>query len=246
MPAVDQLELLRTHVETGFVLTSQGRFAHEAAPDQSRGPRFRIGGCPEGNVALVRDDVSDEIAAELLRLARDEPPLCDAEALPVHLTAYLSLLSVGSAQAVYNLGLNWVFPTARVVDSPLPLIQSGTPEAELLLERIPEAMDPSLTDVGFRCRDDLWPPWVIALDAGRIVSIAETVRRGPAGAEVGVDTAVGHRGRGIGAAVTAAWANHVGLRSLALFYGTSRTNMSSRRLVERLRLTFLGSSLGIT
>lgn len=245
MPVGDPLKLLRIHVETGFVLIGGGRFDHEAAPDRSLGPRFRIEGCSAGNVAVVRSDVPEDTARELLRLADNEPPFASPEGLPVHLAAYLELLAAGSDAPVYNLGLNWVFGSDVAFDAPIALVHSGTSRAEVLAGQIPEVMDPSLVGMGFHSSDDLWAPWVVAVDAGKIVSIAETVRRGPVGAEVGVDTAVDHRGRGLGAAVTAAWAMHIDLRGLTLFYGTSRANTSSRRLVDRLGLKFLGSSLGV-
>lgn len=241
-----ELELIHLHMETGFVFNSSGRLLHEAAPDRSLGPRFRIEGCAAGNVVVVRVDVDADVADELTRLAGDEPPLFDAEAAPVHLRAYLEVLCSGTDEPQYTAGLNWVFPKNVAHDSILPLVGSGTPEADRLLERLPDSMEPSLVDIGFRRPNDLWSPWVVAVDDGRIVSVAETVRRGPGGAEVGVDTAVAYRGRGLGAGATASWSQHDDLCGLTLFYGTSRKNASSRRLAERLNLNFLGSLLGIT
>lgn len=239
-------ELVDVHVETGFVLNTRGRSLHETAPDRSPGPRFRIEGCATGNVVVVRDDVDDDVANDLTRLAAEEPPLCDAEATPVHLGAYLNLLGSESDQPQYSLGLNWVFPQNVAHQSVEPLIRSGTPEGERLLERLPESMHPSLVDIGFRTPEDVWAPWAVAVDDDCVVCIAETVRGGRSGAAVGVDTAVGYRGRGLGAATTAAWSHHNDLSRLTLFYGTSRSNLSSRRLVERLNLTFLGSSLSVS
>ena len=123
---------------------------------------------------------------------------------------------------------------------------SGTSDGDRLLTRLADAMPASLVEIGFREVTDLWAPWCVALAVGEVVSIAETVRTGPGGAEVGVDTAVGFRGRGLAAAATAGWAAHPDLGERTLFYGTGRANTSSRRVTDRLGLRFLGSTFAVS
>ena len=93
---------------------------------------------------------------------------------------------------------------------------------------------------------DLWAPWCVATVEGEVASIVEAVRRGPAGAEVGVDTAVGWRGRGLAAAVTAAWSRHPELSELVLFYSTSRVDVSSQRVTARPSLRRLGATFAVS
>jgi predicted GNAT family acetyltransferase len=103
----------------------------------------------------------------------------------------------------------------------------------------------SLVEAGFREAGDLWAPWCIALVDGQVASIAQTVRTGPGGAEVGVNTAIGFRGLGLGAATTASWSAHPDLKRWTLFYGTGRDNRSSQRVAARLGLRFIGSTFAV-
>ena len=80
---------------------------------------------------------------------------------------------------------------------------------------------------------------------GKIVPIAETVRIGEAGVEVGVDTVPELRGRGYGAATTAGWALHPAIRDRVRFYGHAKSNDFSQRVTERLGLRYIGASLRI-
>jgi predicted GNAT family acetyltransferase len=103
-----------------------------------------------------------------------------------------------------------------------------------------------LTDIGFSTVGKLWTPWCLALSDGEVASIAETVRIGAAGAEVGVNTVPDRRGRGLAAAATAGWARSPSLEGLTRFYSTSVTNRSSQRVAERLGLHVLGASFSVS
>ena len=92
---------------------------------------------------------------------------------------------------------------------------------------------------------DFWPPWCVALQGDEIAAIAFAARLSPDAAEPGVGSVPAFRGRGLAAAATAGWAALPGLQGRALFYGTSRTNVSSQRVAVRLGLRFLGASLSI-
>ncbi len=107
-------------------------------------------------------------------------------------------------------------------------------------------MSLALIDMGFTSLGEFWPPWSIAMDGDEIASIAFTVAKNHHAAEVGLATMPAFRGRGLGAAATAGWASHPELGGRALFYSTSRANVSSQRVVERLQLRFLGASLRIS
>ena len=74
---------------------------------------------------------------------------------------------------------------------------------------------------GFKGVGDFWEPWCAALDAGEIAAIAFAARLGVSGAELGVYTFPKNRGRGLAAAVTAAWSSMPSLNQHALFYSTS-------------------------
>jgi hypothetical protein len=243
--ATRELELLELHRQTAFTFDEGGRMTHESAPDRSRGKRFSLAGCREGNLAVIRDDVPDVAARELERLVRDEPPMFAPRATPRHLEDYRATLEADGTVVEHYLGLLWVFPAPLSYIHDVELVRSGTSDEDHILTRFADAMPTSLVETGFRQPENLWQPWCVALVDGHVASIAETVRRGPGGAEVGVDTAVGLRGLGLGAAAVAGWSAHPDIEQLTLFYGTSRDNASSRRLTDRLGLRFLGSTLAV-
>jgi hypothetical protein len=238
-------ELLDVQRETAFTFDDHGRMVSESAPDRSVGKRLSVSGCPSGNLTVIRSDVPDDVAAELERVLATEPPLASSEAVPVHLEHYRDLLAVDGVPAEYGLGLLWVVAPGLAYDTDAELVWSGSPKGDRLLDSYVEVMSAELAAAGFAEPTDLWEPWCVALIAGRVVSIAETVRSGPRGAEVGVDTASGYRGQGLAAAVTARWSRHPDLRGKVLFYGTSRENASSRRVVARLGLVPLGATFAV-
>ncbi|MBO0729401.1 MAG: hypothetical protein J2P57_09095 [Acidimicrobiaceae bacterium] len=239
------LELLDLHRQTAFTFDQRGRMIYERAPDRSRGPRFRLAGCPEGNLAIIRDDVPDDAAEKLERLVALEPPLWWSDATALRPTEYLAALEVDGPVNDDYFGLLWVFPSPLAYDTGVRLVWSDTDDGDRLLDRFADAVPASLVEAGFRTPADLWQPWCVAVVGDQIVSIAETVRKGPRGAEVGVDTEAGVRGRGLGSAATAGWSRHPHLHGLTKFYSTTRTNTSSRRVTERLALRFLGSTFSI-
>ncbi len=213
---------------------------YENAPDRSRGKRFSFAGCRDGNLGVLRDDVADTVADELETLLSDEPPLSTPDATPRHSQEYVYILGAGA-----NLGLLWVFPGPLYGGEDVRLVSSGSDEGADLLRRFDHVMPARLAEVGFRGPSDLWEPWCVALVGGEIASVAETVRSSAGGAEVGVDTEPGFRGRGLGAAVTGGWSRHPHLADRTLFYSASRENASSRRVAERVGLRFLGSTFAV-
>ena len=221
---MSDLELLALHRQTAFTFDDRGRMQHESAPDRSPGRRFSFAGCQDGNLAVVRHDVPDPVARELQRLVAEEPPLVATDAVPVHLDRYRALLDVDGSAVEHHHGVLWVFPgpVSYDADVDVDIVLSGTSDGDRLLARFADVVPASLREKGFGGPADLWAPWCVATVDGEVASIAETVRRGPAGAEVGVDTAVGFRGRGLAAAVTAAWSRHQELQERVRFYSTSR------------------------
>jgi hypothetical protein len=79
----EALRRLVVDCETKFVLAQSGRILRENDPDRSAGPRLFIAGCPVGNLARVRHDVSDRIAERMLDLLAAEPPWLKPAARPL-------------------------------------------------------------------------------------------------------------------------------------------------------------------
>jgi hypothetical protein len=218
---------------------------HENDPNRSRGKRFSLTGCPEGILAVIRDDVPSDVARELERLVAETPPIYRMGTNPDLFSASLGALGIGGDVDDGHFGFLWVFPTTLRCDVAAEMVVSGSREADRILDSLSDAMPASLVARGFREPTDLWEPWCTALLEGQIASIAQTVRSGPGGAEVGVDTALELRGRGLAAAAAATWSRHPGLVGRTLFYSTGRTNASSRRVVDRLGLRLIAHTFAV-
>ena len=244
---MNDLDLLGLQAATNFVLSESGRIVRYNSPDRAAPPRLYLAGCMSGNVLRIRHDVAPEIATAIESLAADEPPFCHADSAPLHLKDYMRLLGAGAPVEHHELGLIWTAPEGLNFDHPAKLVASDTPEGAALLDRLTEqGMPESLTAAGFVDAGEFWAPWCLALHGDDIASIAISARLGPRAAEVGVYTLAAYRGRGFAAAATAGWASHAALRGRTLFYGTSRANVSSQRVTQRLGLRFIGASLAIT
>src|SRR5881275_2191514 len=80
------------HLKTLFVLDDEGRILSTREPGASRGPLFSLVRGATSCAWAVRADVPIDLASEIDRLARDEPPAFDFWDAPLHAARYLSLL----------------------------------------------------------------------------------------------------------------------------------------------------------
>jgi hypothetical protein len=223
------LSLLLVEMEVLWDLDDRGRLTGEAPP-------LAVAESDEGCAALVGAGVSDDLAEELGRLA----------ALPTTPGQPPVAVSRGGALLAGVCG-----PTVASA-APSYLVGPGT--AYTSSARILTHADPA-SDIGGLLRDgnpEGWPasewldllegrlgPWAMAYEEGQVIAVCHTPVASGGGAEAGVWTRPGFRGRGHAAAVTAHWA-----RSFPpgrhLFYSTTSDNRSSRRVASRLGLRPLG------
>jgi GNAT acetyltransferase-like protein len=174
-----------------------------------------LGDTVAGAVIRLRQDV-DEDAAVLLRADRIEREL------------------------------TFVLNDVAVPAPGVPIVMSGAPDAAELVARLKSAgMPAGLARMGFASTGDLWEPWCAALHDDEVVSVAFAARLSPLGAEAGVATVPEKRGRGLAAAVTAAWSRHPQLAGRVCFYTTAEDNRSSHLVTERLNLRLLGPTISV-
>jgi hypothetical protein len=238
---------LAVNCETKFVLAQSGRILRENDPDRSAGPRLFIAGCPVGNLAHVRHDVSDRTAERMLHLLAAEPPWLKPAARPLRFREVMELLAGDQPVTSIEASLIYALPRRRPLEGDHSFICSGTDEGASFLDRLQRTgLPPRLIDAGFANILDFWTPWSVALDGGVIAALAFAARLGSRGAEVGVYTFPGWRSRGLAAAVTAKWTCHPELASRELFYSTTVANASSRRVAARLGLQHFAIGLSIT
>ena len=239
--------LLTLDLEVLFVMCASGRIARVNSPDAEPGPRLVLAGCRSGNLVRLRHDVGGATADAITALARNEPPWADAAAPPGCLAGLTSLLSREVRVQSVGRGIVYVLPHDLPVPQSVRMVSGDQPEGRAMLERLGrEGMPKALLDAGFPGLDHFWPPWCASLEDGEIAAIAFAARLGRRGAEVGVYTFPGFRGRGLAAAVTARWSSLAPLARRRLFYSTLTTNRSSQRVAERLGLRRLGSTLTIS
>jgi GNAT acetyltransferase len=244
---MSDIELLSIQFQTLFLTTGSGRIERENDPDHSSGPGLWLAGCASGNVAGLRFDVTDDLAAEIMALVVKEPPFFTEDVRPQYLDRYIELLSREGAVRKQSLGVIYELPNDLKYGPDVPLIDSESDEWERLCASLSvDGMPAGLLDMGFRDVSDFWAPWCVALHNGRVASVAFAARLSKAGAEIGVATAPEMRGRGYAAAAVAGWSRLQSLKSLALFYSTDQTNGSSQRVAARLRLRLMGASLRIS
>jgi len=239
------LQRLATAAASSFVLAGSGRILRENDPDRSVGPRLFMAGCPDGNLALVRHDVADEIAGALIWKVEGAPPWFDAETSPACADAVVALLAREAPVVLVSASLTYALPHDRPV-ARASIVRSGTADGDRLLASLRRGGMPApLVEAGFVSVADFWAPWCVVLEDDEIAAMAFAARLGAAAAEIGVYTFPDHRGRGLAAAATAAWSSLPELRDRELFYSTLTTNTSSRRVAARLGLEHIGMGLRI-
>ena len=236
--------LLRIQVATLFETNADGRIVRSAGPDHAPAPRLHLAIGAQGAIVRVRDDVELRVAREIEALAARELPIVKPQAFPRFVDDYRRLLGVGEPVTDHHFGVIHSLPHGTRWTSDVALVSHGTDAGHALVARIArDGMPAPLVDAGFVDLSHFWEPWCLALKGDDIVALAFAVRLGDKGAELGVNTLPGPRGRGYGAAVTAGWSALPSLQHVPLFYATHRDNHSSQRVIARLGLPFLGIRL---
>jgi hypothetical protein len=255
MSMSDDLKLLHIDVATMFVMSSSGRIERQNDPDSSPGPRLYFAGCPQGNIAHVRDDIADQTASSLFAMAAEEPLWHDPWVLPQGIGKFLDVLSnsppfaTGPASRIpltVGPGVIYQLPKHLKYEHSATIVRGDSVEGAQMRERFAsDGMPPSMVEAGFKNVADLWEPWCMAIEGDEIAAIAFAARLGTVGAEIGVYTFPKFRSRGFAAAVTASWSALPSLDGRALFYSTSGSNRSSQRVAGRLGLRMFGASVSI-
>lgn len=236
---------MQLQAATIFVSDESGRLLTTNSPDRVRAPRLYLARCGQGAILRLRDDAGP--AAGFARLAADEPPLASPAEPARFVDKYVALLSRSAPVERVEAGLMWTFPASVPAPRGGHLVRSATAPGDALVGRLnADGMPSDMVKMGFVDTREFWPPWCVALVGDEVASIAFTTGHSEEAAEIGVATMPRFRGRGFAALAAAGWASHEILAGKTLFYSTSLANRSSQRVVERLGLRFLGTSLRIS
>lgn len=210
-------------------------------PGASRGPLFSLVRSTTSCAWAARADVPTDLASELDRLARVEPPTSDLRDSPVYADRYISLL--GGRIASEHKALTKIRqsggPAFAFPDSLAQSADAVVVEDERLLEHNFRGWVPGEIDAGRS-------PVLAIVENGYPVSICFCARRSDLAAEAGLDTAEAHRGRGFGPRVTAAWALAIRTSGRIPLYSTSWTNHASLAVARKLSLVAYASSWSLS
>ena len=206
-----------------FVLDGRGRIGSSPEPNVPPAPLFALIRGVSSCASAVRADLSETVAAEVERLARQEPPienLQDPHAAPLNADAYLALLG-----GQINSGPAFTFPD-RIAH------HSGD---VTLIDKL------ELLERHFRGWVAAEIPWrapiVAVMDDGYPVSVCFCATRASENTvEAGLETAAAFRGRGFAPRVAAAWAAAIRASGRIPLYSTSWTNDASRAVARKLGL----------
>jgi hypothetical protein len=244
VPATDALSLLETDAATVFACAAGGRILHENDPDRSPAPRMYLAGCEGGNLLHLRSDIDQDVADEIAAVFAREPVLADARAVPRFLDRYRELLGITSTLEAKSFGQIHLLPHDTTYDHSAALVLQGTAKGDKLFAVLKRSGLPkAMVEMGHADVSHFWEPWCLAMEGDEIAAIAFAARLGDAGAALGLATMPDFRGRGFAAAVTAGWSSLPQLKNRTLIYSTTRDNLSSQRVIERLRLPYIGMSL---
>jgi hypothetical protein len=226
-------ELMELRARTLFTHDEAGRIVAVNETDGGPAPRFFLGWTGEGLVWRARRDLSAELVAHLGRLVDAAPATGDPEAPPACVDALRAALGEASAASVRDVGPAFCFQGLAARYPGVVLVTAE--HAEVLRRWLPEWLPDAATR----------QPMFAALVDGDAVAVCACARRPGEASEAGVETHKAFRGRGLAAAVTAAWARALQRRGVLPLYSTSGSNLASQRVASKLGLRRFGASLSI-
>jgi RimJ/RimL family protein N-acetyltransferase len=231
---VGDLELMKLHIDALYTRDARGRLVCINEPGDKPAPRVFLGRTSAGHLLRTRADVSDAIVADVLGLVEAEPrsvslaqrPRC-GDAIEALLAGHAPIERVWTGPA-YCIDPN-------TLPKPADTVRLTAQNAELL-QTFPDWRD----EVRFR------EPFMVAVEAGRVVALCCSVRITAAAHEAGAETLPESRRRGYAAQVVAAWAQAVASLGALPLYSTSTDNVASQGVARRLRMHRIGIDFHVT
>ncbi|MBZ0287230.1 MAG: GNAT family N-acetyltransferase, partial [Anaerolineae bacterium] len=230
----NDLERLQIQANALFIYDAQNRMLRSNEPEpENSAPRFFLWRSTMGNIWRFRDDLSDDLVAELERLAASEPVDHDLREPPFHHLAYLELLAEHAPIHETAAGPAWYLPPCSAPSRAVLVTEANK---ALLRAYFPFTYDnlPALS------------PAAMVVEDGAAVTVCASVRLTPQAAEAGLYTEDSYRGRGFGVDAVCAWANAVYASGRLPLYSTSWDNIVSQAVARRLGAVLYGADFSIT
>lgn len=229
-------ELLQIEIETLWYRDVRGRLTTAGERNGRPAPHVVIAVTTGGQGVAIGSEVPDAVARELRDAIEASVP-GDPASRPLVVDRCIQLLEPVVGTLEVAAGPGYSIPPATTFASDAALVRFGHAHKELLAA--PDGANWS-EEEWRELTDGTLGPWATAIDDGRVVAICHSARLTDRGAEAGVWTAPDHRGKGLAAAVTAAWSALFDRSERELFYSTSADNFSSQNVAKRLSLRPIG------
>jgi len=230
---------MELQVRTLFELDAFGRIVRRgrgAEPPLPRpAPRFFLGRTHAGNVILLHQDLPQPVAGELRTIAAAEPLALDFEEPPRQIYPLLHALRRHSSASELWRGPAFTFPDE---------LPAAADNVAMLTQADTHRLHPDLAEWAIDFPD--CQPAFAAFEDGVAVAICACARSGRGGAEAGVETAPGFRGKGYAPAATLAWARAIRDSGRVPFYSTSWENAASRAVARKLGLVLFGEDIHVS
>ena len=224
---------MRVHVETLFTRDRAGRLLQVNALGHGTAPRFLLGRTIHANDCWFRNDLSDELIADLRSLCHAER-VGDVNASSDQATPFITRLSREAPVSTIYTGPAFCFAETSITSHDAIAVTSEN------VAVLSPYLDPWREDVAAGM------PMAAVLDHGCAVAVCCSVRVGHEAHEAGVETHPDFRGRGHAAAAVRAWATMVRELGRMPLYSTSWDNTASRALARSLGLVQYGATLQLT
>jgi len=227
---IDDLEMMKIQVETGYFHDPNGRLRCVSSNNMRPAPRFLLGRTKSGNIRRFRYDLPEKIVNQLDELFNLEPIATDLKDPPVYFERFKEILQ--AHEPIHRVKMGFVYQFPDEIRSPIPLVKITSENVDLLKEMMPDL------DVDLPC--------LAVVKDGRAVSACQSVRISSQAHEAGVDTLEAYRGRGYATATVAGWAMVVRELGCHPHYSTAWDNVASQGVARKLGLALYGADFSIT
>jgi hypothetical protein len=232
--ASNDFELMRLQTDALFLHDANGRLLHINEPEPNDpAPRFFLGRTSAGNLWRTRCDLPLDLAAEIERLAADEPVARDLHEAPQHEAAYIQLLEQYA-------------PVMRIEGGPaysLPELASAGEAVTITAENI-SLLETHFAWLAATLAD--YAPVSAAVVSGIAVAICFCSRITAQVCEAGVYTETTSRGHGYATAAVRGWAAGVRAGGKLPLYSTSWSNFASQAIAKKLDAVQYGVDFSVT
>ena len=233
---VSDRQLMKIQVEVLFTQDENGHLQRINEPSGATepAPRFFFGHTNEGSICRFRQDLPDNVIAQLKEVAAAEPMPVNSQKIPRNRRQFEDIL-----QSHAPIERVWIGPAYRFpqhITPPTNVVRLSREHAGLLKGDFAEMVSELNSS----------QPYLAVIEDSQVVSICQSVRLSSHAHEAGVDTLVGYRRRGYATSVVAAWALAVRALNRIPLYSTSWDNVASQGVARRLGLVQYGVDYHVT